>query len=447
MERREHWGSILGFIFATVGAAIGLGNIWRFPTTVGREGGGAFVLVYLAVVLAVGLPAMLGELTIGRRAQRNAIGAFQAIRPGGPWWVVGAFGVLASFIIISFYTVIAGWSLAYFFLGLTGGLTGLDPQGLSATFDALVSDPIRPVLWHLAFMAITAAVVLFGVKQGIERWAKVLMPGIFIVLLILFVRVITLPGAVDGAIWFLRPDFAQLGWRTLLTATGQVFFSFSLGVGVMITYGSYLGREANLARSAVIIGAIDVLVALLAGLTIIPAVFALGISPETGPGLLFITLPGVFGQLPFGGQFFGTIFFVMLSFAALTSTVSMLEVIVAYLVDEKRLGRVAATLLTATAAFLLGVPAAMAEGPLADWRILGLDFLSLLDFTTANVLLPLGGLLTALFVGWVWGVDRAILEISQGGTRQGLWTWGLAVRYVVPVALAVVLVTGWLGMR
>lgn len=443
--QREQWGSGLGFILATVGAAVGLGNIWRFPTVVGREGGGAFVLVYLLVVLAVGLPAMLAELTLGRHAQQDAVGTFGAIRPGSRWGLVGAAGILASFITVSYYTVIAGWSLAYFFLSISGGLTGLDALGLEAAFRSLVTDPVRPVLWHLLFMMATTAVVLAGVRQGIEQWAKLLMPGIGLLLLILFVRVITLPGALEGAAWFLRPDLGRIGASTLLAATGQVFFSFSLGLGVMITYGSYLGREVNLPRSTAIVALADVAIALLAGITVIAAVFALGFRPEAGPGLLFITLPGVFARLPLGVVVFGSLFFAMLCFAALTSTVALVEAVVAYLAGQLRIARPVAALLTGGAAFLLGVPAALAEGPLAGWRPGGLDALSVMDFSAAHVLLPVSGLLTALFAGWVWGARPAVAEMNQEQPGFGLATvWGFLIRFLVPAAIAVVLVTGLL---
>jgi len=310
-KKREQWGSRIGFIVAAAGSAIGLGNIWRFPTVTGQNGGGAFVLLYLVLVFLVGIPVLMVELSLGRKAQRNPVGAFKTLAPGTLWKWVGAMGVAAGFIILSFYSVIAGWSVAYIFKFLLGAFTGLSPAGIAQEFNALVTHPVIPLLWHGLFMLLTAGIVVLGVAWGIERWNKILMPMLLVLLIVLVVRSVTLDGARKGVYWLLRPDFSQLSFASVLTALGQVFFSLSLGMGAMITYGSYLGARENIPGSAVYIALADLAVALLAGLVIIPAVFAFGLNPETGPPLIFLTLPAVFQRMPLGGLF-GAMFFFLL---------------------------------------------------------------------------------------------------------------------------------------
>ena len=444
-SKREQWGSRMGFIFAAVGSAIGLGNIWRFPTVVGQNGGGAFVLLYLGLVFLVGVPVLMVELSLGRWSQRNVIGAFKILSPGTPWVIIGVMGIMAGAIILSFYSVIAGWSVAYIYKFLQGVFTSLPPSGIAAEFTNLVAHPAIPLLWHGLFMAMTVGIVMLGVAQGIERWSKILMPLLLGLLLILVLRSVTLPGAREGIYWYLRPDFARLGWETVLIALGQVFFSLSLGMGAMLTYGSYLSKKENIPGNAVYIALADMAVALLAGLVIIPAVFAFGLDPETGPALIFLTLPAVFQSMPLG-NFFGVIFFALLSIAALTSAISLLEVVVAYFVDELNWRRSLAAPVVGLAVFLLGVPSSLSSGALPQLQLWGLPFLDLMDWITANLLLPLSGLLMVIFVGWVWGRKRAMTALENRGRpfRYG-GAWFFLVRWILPLALAYILLSGLTG--
>lgn len=445
--QREHWQSRLGFILAAAGAAIGLGNVWRFPILVTQNGGGAFVAVYLILVLLVGIPAMMAELALGRRSQRNCVGAFRALTPGSRWPLVGGLGVLTSFVILSYYSVIAGWALGYVGLAATGRLDGQGTAGLTRTFDAFAASPVAAVGCHLAFMLLTVLIVALGVAAGLERWSRVLMPGLFLLLLVLLVRVWTLPGAAAGMAWFLRPDWTGIGPGTVLKALGQLYFSLSLGMGALITYGSYLDRNTDIPGTTGWVAGADTVVALLAGLTVVPALFAFGMPIQGGPGLTFVALPAVFNALPFGALF-GTLFFIMLGIAALTSSISMLEVVVAWWVEEGGLSRRAAALLSGAAAFLLGVPSALSQGAWEGARLAGRPFLEAVDFLASNVLLPAGGLLTAIYIGWVWGSGCAVEEIRTGARRFPLGRFRpAAIRYFVPAAVALVMVTGLLPQR
>ncbi|MTI95092.1 MAG: sodium-dependent transporter [Firmicutes bacterium] len=441
-KEREQWRSRVGFVFAAAGSAVGLGNIWRFPTAAGLNGGGAFVLVYLILIFVIGIPLMMVELTLGRRTKRSVIGAFKVLKQGSPWWLVGALGVISGFVILSFYSVIAGWCLAYVVSYATGQFSGLSPGGIEDQFLALVSNPVIPVLWHALFMAMTIGVVILGVAKGIERWSKILMPILLVLLVVLAVRSVTLEGASEGLYWLLRPDFTRLDFLTILGALGQVFFSLSLGMGAMLTYGSYLSKKENIPGSAAYIALTDVGIALLAGLIIIPAVFAFGLDPDTGPPLIFITLPAVFQSIPLG-NFFGLMFFLLISIAALTSAISLLEVVVAWSIDELGWQRRRSTILSGLAIFLLGIPSSLSEGVWADFQIIGLNILSFADSLTANLLLPLGGLLTTIFVGWVWGAKKAVGELEESGDSFAFGgVWSVLVKYVMPLILIYILYTG-----
>lgn len=402
-------------------------------------------MMYLVLIFLIGIPIMMVEFAIGRRTQRNIIGAFKELSPGSVWTVVGIFGVASGFIILSFYSVIAGWSLAYIFKFLQASFTGLSPSGIEQQFLNLVSHPTIPLLWHGAFMVLTIGVVISGVAKGIERWSKILMPVLLVLLVILAARSMTLEGGREGVYWLLRPDFARLDVQTILGALGQAFFSLSLGMGAMLTYGSYLSRKENIPGSAVYIALADVAIAILAGLIIIPAVFAFGLDPEIGPPLIFITLPSVFMSMP-AGNFFGALFFVLLSIAALTSAISLLEVVVAYFIDEVKWPRRMAAPLAGIAIFLLGIPSSLSNGVLSDFLIFGLPLLDLKDFFTSNVLLPLGGLLMVIFTGWVWGTNRAVAEVEADGRRFALaGVWTVLIRWVMPLVLAYILISGLRG--
>ncbi|MEM7225927.1 MAG: sodium-dependent transporter [Pseudomonadota bacterium] len=438
---RGHFGSRLGFVLAAAGSAVGIGNIWKFPYMTGQNGGAAFLVLYLALTFTIGLSVMLAEFAIGSAAQRNPVGAFARLK-GGLWPVVGALGLLAGFVILSFYGVVAGWTIAYVVKALTGALSSNDPEQLGGIFGEFISSPIEPVAYQALFMALTVGVVLGGVHDGIERWCKVLMPALFILLLVLIVRSLTLPGAEEGIAFYLKPDFSLVTAETFNGALAQAFFSLSLGMGAMITYGSYVRKEENLATSAIWVTGLDATVAILAGLLIMPAVFAFGFNPAEGPGLSFVTLPAVFSSMPFG-EVFAALFFLLLSIAALTSAVSLLEVVVAYFVDERGFGRKKAATLFGFLIFLVGVPSSLSLGVWSDFTIAGKGFLDLMDFVATNLLLPLGGFFIALFVGWVI-YPRAIEEVTNRGeiAFPAARLWGFVLRFVAPIAIAWILISG-----
>jgi NSS family neurotransmitter:Na+ symporter len=460
---RAQWGSRLGFILAAAGSAVGLGNIWAFPYLTGRNGGGLFVLVYLVAVALVGLPIMMAEIFIGRTAQNSPVGAYRALSaPRSPWLGVGWLGVVAAFVILSFYSVIAGWSMHYVWLSVTDGFVGKDPEEIGAMFGALASSEEASTLWHVIFMVVTIGIVAGGVKGGIELCAKVLMPALFVLLLVLLVWGTTTDGFMPGVKFIVgihdedllsRLGDDQLGFTAAswLEALGQAFFSLSLGMGALITYGSYLGRNEDLPSTAFIVGVLDTTVALLAAFIIFPIVFAAGQQPGQGPGLVFATLPVAFSTMP-GGVFLAPIFFVLLTIAAVTSAVSLLEVATSYFIDERGWSRAKAALVTGGCITLIGVPSAMSGGSalfgegVASFleRIFGeagrLDWFGALVFLTFNLMLPLGGLGIALFVAWRVG-DTAREEGFKAGSTLGrlYWGWVQLLRYVVPIAVVAVL--------
>ncbi|SHJ98537.1 neurotransmitter:Na+ symporter, NSS family [Anaerobranca californiensis DSM 14826] len=437
MEKREQWGSRLGFIFAAAGSAIGLGNIWRFPTRVGENGGGAFVLIYLLIMFAIGIPVMISEFVVGRKGQKNIVGSFTSIKNTPLWYGVGFMGVLSGFLILSFYSVVAGWGVSYIFKFITGTFTG--NVDTTEIFIGLITDPIQPLFWHLVFMGMTTYIVLKGIGGGIEKYSKLLMPALLGLLVLLAIRSLTLSGAWEGVVWYLKPDFSAITTETILASLGQVFFSLSLGMGAMITYGSYLSKKEDIPVNALLISLADLFIAVLAGFIIIPAVFAFGFEPGAGAGLVFMTLPAVFEAMPFG-SIFGFLFFVLLTIAALTSAISFLEAVVAYFIDEVKWDRKKATLIIGTIIFLMGVPVSLSQGGIT---IANIDFLDLFDNITALVFLPLGGLMTVIFVGWVWGGKNALSEIEQEGVKFKLGNaWLFLVKYILPVVLFYILASG-----
>ncbi len=439
---REEWGSRTGFVLATVGSAVGLGNVWRFPTIVARSGGGAFLLLYLVIVLAVGIPLMMSELAMGRRSQKGVVGAFRDLRPGTGWWLAGLVAALAVLLITSYYSVIAGWTLIYTLLSVAGGISGLGSAGLTELFAHLTEDTLLPIYGQGIFLVIASTIVFYGVTAGIERWGRILTPGIVVLLLVLLGRVLFLEGGLEGAVWFLRPNFAQMSFGVALEALGQVFFSFSLGMGAVLTYGSYLSRRDDIPVNSLIISLADVGIAVLAGLVVISALFAFGIEPEAGFGLVFIALPAVFNTLP-GALFWSTVFFLSLSFAALTSLISFLEVLNALLIEERGWSRPRAVVTVGVLSFIAGIPSALSQSLLDSVRILGWDFMGLTDMVASNLLLPLSGLLTTIFVAWVWGTPAAEEEISLGAVSfRTAPLWSFIMRYIAPVALTYILVAG-----
>ncbi len=453
---RDHFATRLGFVLAAAGSAVGLGNIWKFPFMAGQNGGGAFLVLYLGFVLTIGLSVMLAEFTVGRAAQRNPVGAFRQLG-GGVWPVAGFMGVAAGFVILSFYSVVGGWTIAYAIKALTGGLSASDPQVLGAAFGAFISEPVGVIGFHALFMVLTVWIVLGGIQGGIERAARVLMPLLAILVVILAVRAVTLPGADKGLQFFLAPDWSKVTWDTVNAALGQAFFSLSLGMGAMLTYASYLQRSADLPKTAVQVTLMDTGFAVIAGLMVLPAVFAFGFDAGAGPGLTFITLPAVFAQMP-AGTVFAFLFFALLAIAALTSAVSILEPVVAYLIDERGIGRRTATLGMGAVIWLLGLPSALSLGPWKDvtiakvlslgpdWAEVNLvhkDILGAMDYLASNIMLPAGGVIIALFVGWAVS-ERAVREASAegGGAFPLAGLWIFICRFVAPAAVLWVLING-----
>ena len=439
---REQWDSRWGFVLATVGSAIGLGNIWRFPTAVGQSGGGAFLVLYLVIILFIGVPLMICELSIGRRGNTNIVDSFGKIKKGSYWWLAGLLGIITGFVILSFYSVIAGWSLNYIFKFVGGQFSNPTAEQAELIFEQFISRPLTPLLWQAIFVALTISIVTLGIKGGIEKFSKTLMPFMFFLLFLLAARSMTLEGAGEGITWYLRPDFSLLNIDIILGALGQVFFSLSLGMGSIITYGSYLKKENNLPRSSLIISITDLAIAITAGLIIIPAVFAFGLSPQSGPPLIFITLPLVFGALPLGNVL-GALFFLLLSIAAITSSISIMEVIVAYFIDKFEKPRKTVSMVTGVVIFLIGIPSSLSRGPLQDFLVFNLPFLELMDYISAHLLLPLAGLLIAVFVGWIWTPDSAVKEINLSANKFRLARpWAVIVKYLLPIILTYILISG-----
>ncbi|NDR55875.1 sodium-dependent transporter [Aliiruegeria sabulilitoris] len=436
----EHWGSRLGFILATAGSAVGLGNIWKFPYITGENGGAAFIIIYLGIVFTIGLSAMLAEITIGRIAQTDAIHAFRKIgKPG--WSFVGVMGVITAVIILSFYSVVAGWCIAYVVKSAGGAFSGMDAEAIAGAFGTFVSSPLSPIVYHGIFAALTMAVVVAGVGGGIEKTSKVLMPLLFVMLIALAVRSVTLPGASKGLEFFLAPDFSAISAGTVMAALGQAFFSLSLGSAALLTYGSYVDKKTNLGKSVVQITFLDTLVAILAGLAILPAVFAFGMDPAAGPGLTFVTLPTVFNAMP-GGYLFAIVFFVLLTIAALTSSISLLETVVSFF-NNIGLSRRNATVGSGLLVFLLGIPSSLSVGIWSDIHFIkGQGFLDSASWMTDKLLLPVGGLLICVFTGWIIAPVAAKEVLGDG--EPGILTraWFIILRFVAPVAILLIILSG-----
>jgi NSS family neurotransmitter:Na+ symporter len=445
-SKRDSFGSRMGVIMAAAGSAVGLGNIWRFPYILGENGGGAFLIIYLVIVFSIGIPVMMSELVIGRRSQRNPVGAFRALAPRKPWYLVGMMGIVAAFMILAFYTAVAGWTLEYIYQTLIGGFVGKSSAELSGMFESFRSESLRPALWFSVFMIATAAIVLAGVRKGIEKSTKILMPLLLVLLVFMCIKSLTLPGAGKGVEFLFRPDFSKITGNTVLMALGQAFFSLSIGMGTLITYGSYIPKDNKLGSTAVQVSMVDLMIAVLAGLAIFPAVFAFGISPSSGESLTFIVLPGIFQQMT-GGMIFAFSFFFLLAIAALTSTISVLEVIVAYFSEQLNLSRRMAIIIATASMFILGISASLSWGLMRDVKIFNLNIFDLFNYTTANILLPLGGLLIVAFLGWFFPGRETRDELSNGGTLRLRYysLYRFAIRFLAPLAIALVFLNG-LGM-
>lgn len=439
-KKRENFSSKFGIILATAGSALGLGNIYRFPCEAGANGGGAFLIVYLAIALLIGTPLMVAEFTIGRRSRSNPIGAFRLL--GGrrsPWPAVGYLGVLCAFLILAFYTTVAGWTLGYLGKSAANHFAGQDLAQIQAQFASFTNHPWLPLVCQLVFLALTAFVVARGVKDGIERYSKILMPLLLVIMVVLSVRSLTLSGAAEGLGFFFKPDFSKLTGKVIVSALGQSFFSLSIGMGALITYGSYIGKQDNMTSSAVGVVLADTLVAVLAGVIIFPAAFTFGIRPEAGASLAFTTLPMIFQQMT-GGYIFCLLFFLLLVIATLTSTISLLEVIVAALTEEMHISRLKAAVIGTLGTAVIGVLATLSFRSGSSLLVAGKSLFDLLDHITAQYFMPIGGLLIVLFAGWKMKRADVMDELTNGGTlkaglRRGIY---FIIRYIAPVAIAVI---------
>ena len=440
--QRANFGSRLGIILATAGSAVGLGNVWRFPYMTGQNGGAVFILIYIGCVLLLGIPCMINEFVIGRRAQTNMVRAYKQLSGRSPWHLIGYLGVLTGFLITSYYAVVAGWCMSYVYASAAGQLKG-DPAYVQQFFTDFTHNPWKPILWMLAFFLVTHFVIVRGVEKGIERASKLMMPTLFVLLLIIVVASCMLPGAADGISFLFKPEWGKLNGEVFLSAMGQAFYSLSVGMGCLCTYASYFGRDTNLMRSASQIAVIDCVVAILAGLMIFPAAFSVGVSPDSGASLVFITLPNVFQQafaaMPAVGYVVALMFYALLSLAALTSLISLHEVSTAFFHEELHISRRAAAWIVTLSCALIGAFCSLSCGGVSI-EVFGMSLFNLFDFVTGQLFLPIGGFLTCIFLGWY--VPRTIVkdEFTNEGRLRGrmFGAYLFAVRYVCPVCILLI---------
>lgn len=433
---REQWTSKLGFILSAAGSAIGLGALWKMPYVTANAGGGAFFLIFAIFTIFIGLPVLLGEFVIGRRTQSGTILAYQKLAPNTKWSWTGRIGVVTCFFILAFYCVVGGWALLYIWKAVTGALSGLSVDGLAALFGETSNDPLQVIMATIIFIAINWFVLSNGITAGIERANRWMMPALFLFLLILIVYSLTLPNAMDGVVYFLEPKFADLSADAILQALGQSFFSLAVGVGGMITYASYLKRDVFLPSSALTIALMNLLISLFAGLAIFPAAFSFGIEPQAGPGLLFVVLPAIFNQVPFGIVFL-LLFLVLFLFAALTSSFSLFEVPVTAFVENRPELRKRVLFIVVIIVTAMAVPTSLSTGVLADVTLFGKDLFGIADYVASNILLPIGAFLIAIFVGF--RMPRQVLwdEITSDGAFgfRLFAAWLLVLKYVCPIAI------------
>ncbi|OJX30862.1 MAG: transporter [Burkholderiales bacterium 68-12] len=442
---RGSFTSGFGVLAATLGSAVGLGNIWKFPSLTGANGGAGFLLVYLLATLLIGLPLMVAEISIGRQARANPITALRQLAPAGqPWWLLGVAGMLAAFLILSFYSEVVAWVFAYVAKALGGQLLSSDPAVTQAAFEALIGDPVSALLWQWGVLGFIGAILLLGVSKGIEALTKRLMPLLFLLLLLLCAYSLTLPGAAQALAFLFQPEWHKISAPVVLTAMGLAFFKLSIGMGTMLTYGSYFGAQQNIPATAVRVMAADLCVSLLAGMAIFPAVFSFGFAPSAGPSLVFITIPAVFAQMP-AGQVLMAAFFVLTAIAATGAMLSLMEVPVATLHERWGLSRARATLLTLLALVAPGAGCALSQSTLAHFKPGGRSLFDWADFVSSNLLLPAGGIGIALFVGWAWGAQalRAALR-GEGPPSYARWAGAIAwlLRWVTPLLILAVMLGG-----
>ena len=436
---RGNWSSKIGFVMAAAGSAVGLGNIWKFPYTAGENGGGAFVAIYLLFVIFIGFSVMLTEFAVGRKTGLSAVGAFKTT--DRRWTFVGIIGVLSGLLIMGFYPVVGGWAIAYIYKISTGLLS--QPTAIGDSFSGFIADPMQPLFWMGLYLLLNIFVVIRGVSGGIEKAGKILMPLLFIILIIVSVKGLTLPGAMAGLEFLFKPDFSKIDSSVVLAALGQAFFSLSLGMGCMLTYGSYLRKKENLVQTTAMVTAMDTGVALLAGIAMFPAMFAFSMEPSAGPGLVFVVVPQLFAEMGGIGFILALLFFIGLSVAALTSSVSLLEVVVAYLIDEKGFSRVTAVISASIVMALLCILASLSIGGLGP-KLFDTGAFDIFDLLTDKIFLAVGGMLVCLFAGW--RLDRSELKkeiTNDGKVSFPLFNlWYALIKYIIPVAIAIVAISG-----
>ena len=444
--KRDSFGSRFGALVAMAGSAVGLGNLWRFPYLVGENGGAAFIIIYILLSFVICLPIFISEFVIGRRSQKNAFAAFRDLSGGSAWRWVGLFTIIVPLIVLSYYSVIGGWSVEYLLKSLTFSFTGEASQSVfHSMFTDFVSSTWAPLIAHTAFLLVTTLIVIVGIKDGIEKFSKVMMPLLFFIVVAIAVYSLTLPGSSAGLDYLFNPDFSKITGKACAAALGQAFFSLSLGFGTIMTYASYVDKKENILFQSTATAVSDLMFALIAGVAIMPAVFAFGLNPQSGPGLVFETLPYVFGQMPAGG-IVAILFFLALLVAALTSSISMLEVAVAYLVEEKKFSRIGACMLLFAICWVVGALCSLSFGPLSHIQIAGGNIFDFFDSMSSNILMTLGSLLTVIFVGWRLKKTDVYDEFTNGGTLSRnaklfgvLW---FLIRYVCPLAIAAIFISG-----
>lgn len=441
MASRDQFSSKIGFILAAAGSAIGLGAIWKFPYMAGTNGGSVFIILFIICTLFIGLPILIAEFMIGRRGQKDPITTFKEQAPKQPWFLVGWMGMIAGGLILSFYSVVGGWILSYFYRAITFQLAGKNLD-FAQFFGNLIENPYEVVIAQGIFMLINVIIVSAGIKGGIEKASKIMMPLLFIFFIGLAIRSLTLDGAIQGIKFMFVPDWSYFNFHTLLVALGQAFFSLSVGITCMITYASYLSREEKIVSSAFNVAWMNIAISILAGLVIFPAVFALGYTPDQGPGLVFVMIPAVFEQLPFGSVLL-IIFFILLLFATITSSISMLEIVVSVGVRDNASFRKKATTIFALIIFIVGIPSALSYGILSDIHIAGRSIFDAVDFLTNSIMMPVGAFFISLFAGYYYSKSTQNNELQSANWINSLWRVG--VRYIAPIAIAIILVRGIIG--
>lgn len=442
-QKRETFSSGLAVFFATLGSAVGLGNIWKFPYLTGENGGGAFLLIYFLCILFVGIPVMVGEFYVGRTTRKNAVGAYAALAPNTGWKINGYMGVASAYLIMFFYSCVAGWVYYYLFKAVKGDFASITMASAKAEFGSVMLGPIAPIIWQLIVLTVVSAILVMGVQKGIEKITKTLMPVLFILIIICDIRALTLPGAGEGLHFLFNVDFGKLSGAAILTALGLAFFKLSLGMGTMVTYSSYFTYDNNLFGTATKVALSDTLVSMLAGIAIFPTVFSFGLEPNAGPGLLFMTIPLVFSQIPLGNLLLIAFFF-LTSIAATTAMISIVEVLIAYFTEEKGISRSKAAIINAVIIALVGVLASLSvdkESVLGGITLFGKGFFDLFDYISSNILLPMGGLAIAFFMGWYTDKEKVRQELSNHGALQIdtiINAFFFIIRYVTPLLLILV---------